>query len=166
MIFGRLQSEILTLKRLRKAHIEHALSYSRFHFSALASDNAALASSIESPPPTIHLSPQTLPALGAEHSLTSLPTPQPTTLIGRQSVQKFNSNPPPPPDDVVIFLALWRVLLPSGTTEGGPSRKADVLFTVNVNRGKDAAEVEKVKGWFESTVQGMRIKNYGLFVEA
>jgi hypothetical protein len=98
--------------------------------------------------------------------LTSLPTPQPTTLVGRQSVQKFNSNPPPPPDDVVIFLALWRVILPSGPTEGGPSRRADVLFTVNVNRGKDAAEVDKVKGWFEGTVQGMRIKNYGLFVEA
>lgn len=88
-------------------------------------------------------------------------------LIGRQSVQKFNSNPPPPPDDVVIFLALWRVVLPSGPAEGGPSRRADVLFTVNVNRGKDGSpEVEKVKGWFESTVQGMRIKNYGLFLEA
>lgn len=149
-----------------KPKLTKVLASPRFHFSALASDNAALAANIETTPPTTHLSPQTLPALGSEHSLTSLPTPQPTTLIGRQSVQKFNSNPPPPPDDVVIFLALWRVLLPNGPSEGGPSRKADVLFTVNVNRGKDAFEVEKVKSWFEGTVQGMRIKDYGLFVEA
>lgn len=111
--------------------------------------------------------PQVLPALGSDYNLRSLPTPQPVTLIGRQSVQKFNSNPPPPPDDVVIFLALWRVLLPSSSTEGSPSRKADVLFTVNVNRGKDGSvEAEKVRGWFAGAVKGMRIVDYGLFLES
>lgn len=111
--------------------------------------------------------PQVLPALGPDHNLRSLPTPQPVTLIGRQSVQKFNSNPPPPPDDVVIFLALWRVLLPSSSAEGSPSRKADLLFTVNVNRGKDGSvEAEKVRGWFDGAVKGLRIVDYGLFLES
>lgn len=141
-------------------------STARFHFNALAFDNAALSSNIETAPPGTPITPQKLPTLGPEHSLTSLPTPQPLTLIGRQSVQKFNSNPPPPPDDVVIFLALWRVLLPSSSAEGSPSRKADVLFTVNVNRGKDGSvEAERVRGWFDGAVKGMRIANYGLFLE-
>jgi hypothetical protein len=139
----------------------------RFHFDALAFDNAALSSSIETAPPATPIPPHTLPALGPEHTLTSLPTPQAVTLVGRQSVQKFNSNPPPPPDDVVIFLALWRVLLPSSSAEGSPSRKADVLFTVNVNRGKDGSvEAQKVRGWFGKAVEGMRIANYGLFLES
>jgi hypothetical protein len=101
------------------------------------------------------------------HTLTNIPTPQPVALIGKQSVRKFNSNPPPPPDDVVIFLALWRVLLPSTTDEAGPSRKADVLCTVNINKGKDGLdEVNRVREWFPRSVEGMKIVNYGLFIES
>ncbi|KAJ9108144.1 hypothetical protein QFC19_002612 [Naganishia cerealis] len=135
--------------------------------NALAHDNAALSSKIETAAPTTPTPAQVLPALSQGNSLTSLPTPQPVILMGTQSVQKFNSNPPPPPDDVIIFLALWRVLLPNSTNERGPGRKADVLCTVNVNRGKDGiAEVDKVKEWFPNAVKGMKIVNYGLFVES
>lgn len=101
----------------------------------------------------------------------------------------------PPPDDVAIFVGLWRVYLENGRADGKSvphevdeeevaqatssgaagkqgdgsklGRFADVVCSVNVNRGKDGEEqVKKVREWFERMVESMEIKEYQLFIES
>lgn len=63
-------------------------------------------------------------------------------------------------------MALWRCWLePTGS--GGGRKKADVVMSVNVNLSADGVDGEKersrVDGWFEGTVESMRIVDCGLF---
>ena len=63
-------------------------------------------------------------------------------------------------------MALWRCNLdPEGG--GGGRKKADVVLSVNVNLsaegGDGTKERERVEGWFEGAVRGLKIVDWDLF---
>lgn len=114
-----------------------------FHYSSLAHDNTALTSTIT----TLTLPPSPSP-----------PILGPTTLVGTQTVSKFN-RPAEEADEVLILLALWRI----------PSKKADLVLTVNfpvLKEGKgerDEVGAEQARRVFEEVVRTLEIKDLGLF---
>lgn len=90
----------------------------------------------------------------SETPLSALPTPDPVTLIGKQSVRKFNKQDA---DEVLVCVALYRVSV--------GRRRADVVMSVNVNLTAADDDSEVVKKWFTAAARGLRIVDFGLFVE-
>ncbi|GAA5901621.1 hypothetical protein JCM5296_003335 [Sporobolomyces johnsonii] len=119
----------------------------RFHFSALAHDNTALASDVSS---LAVPSSASAPAPGEPQVL------GPTLLSGTQLVSKFN-RPASEADTVLIQLALWRI----------PSKNADVTLCVNypIRMGETGEErsPDEAKRVFEEAVRSFGIKDFGLF---
>lgn len=144
----------------------------RFHFDALAHDNAAESQSVTEVSASSSTSTIQEYTSSDPSSLRALPTPPPSTLTGTQRVKKFNSQQA---DEVRVRVAVWRVDLVSSERSGGSigklRRRADVVASVNVNLssvdGGDSAreEADRVGAWFGRAVQGMRIVDYGLFEE-
>ncbi|TXT15804.1 hypothetical protein VHUM_00307 [Vanrija humicola] len=137
----------------------------RFHFDALAHDNAALSSEILTPP-----QPPAAPQLLTAASASQLPTPNPVIVTGIQTIHKFSHDPsgaPRPghegdaPDRVWIGVALWRCWadLP------GAKKRADVVGSVNVNLSAEGGEAEQraVEAWWRQSVASMRVLDWGLF---
>jgi len=116
--------------------------FPRFHFSSLAKDNSAEASSVE--------------------SVTKLPkdkgddTPSPIVLQGTQLVRKFNS---PVPDRIRILLAAFRI----------KSKNVDLVLSMNIPletvEGKvDDAKHKQAQLDFDTAVKSLRILDLGLFL--
>jgi len=119
------------------------LEAAKFHFGALAEDNSAGSSFVES---TV----ATLPNDRGDK------TPSPIVLKGSQLVRKFNSTVP---DTIRIFLAVFRV----------ESKKIDLVLSMNVPlrtvEGKtDDVEYQRAQHDFETAVKSLRILDLGLFV--
>ncbi|KAM0792205.1 hypothetical protein ACM66B_004901 [Microbotryomycetes sp. NB124-2] len=129
----------------------------RFLFESLAHDNGALSSSIVTVSSSLSSPPTT-----------SQPSVQgPATLIGHQTVSKFNL-PPGQADKVQLCVALWRL----------PSKNADLVLCVNMPLGKavqqtttnrvngqdDAQDMARsAQAVFEQIVKTLEIKDFGLF---
>lgn len=123
----------------------------KLHFEALAHDNDA------SDEHVVEVSaPERFSAIApdAVSALTALPTPEPATLIGRQNVCKFNKQDV---DQVLVCVALYRVDV--------GRRRADVVMSVNVNLSAADEDAEVVQKWFDAAAKGLRIIDFGLFVE-
>jgi len=114
----------------------------KFHFDALADDNSAGSSSVESI--------KTVPNNNGDK------TPSPIVLVGNQSVRKFNSTVP---DEIRILLAVFRV----------ESKRVDLVLSMNVplwtmGDKTDDAERQRAQEDFETAVTSLRILDFGLFV--
>lgn len=116
--------------------------FDRFHFDALAHDNSAASTKIQSvaaPSPPYPPSPPAQPA--------------PTTLIGEQLVSKWNRTNL---DRVQIFLAVYRV----------DGKGTDVVFSINapIVQGESTEEILAARQeTFHAAVQSFRILDFGLF---
>jgi len=114
----------------------------RFHFDALADDNSAGSSFVESV--------ATIPNNRGDE------TPSPIVLKGDQLVRKFNSTVP---DTIRILLAVFRV----------ESKNVDLVLSMNIPletvEGKtDNAEYQRAQHDFETAVKSLRILDFDLFV--
>lgn len=132
----------------------------RYHFNSIAHDNAALSSTIITPPRPIAAQKSQPPQ-----------TPAPVVLAGTQKVHKYSHDPtgaPRPghendvPDEVWIGVALWRVNVDQ---EGQPRRRADVVCSVNVPASAGEEERAAAESWWIQAVGQLRIVDWGLFAE-
>lgn len=116
--------------------------FDRFHFDALAHDNSAASTKIQSvtvPSPPYPSSPPAQPI--------------PTTLLGEQLVSKWNRTDL---DRVQIFLAVYRV----------DRKGTDVVFSMNapiVQRESTEEVLAARRKTFDAAVQSFRILDFGLF---
>lgn len=146
----------------------------RYHFNSVAHDNAALSSTLTTPPPPVHAVPAQTQRV---QSASELSTPHPTIVTGIQRVHKFSHDPSgaprrghegDAPDEVWIGLALWRI----DVDIAGHRKRADVVCTANVPlkeaaegnpNGVSSEELAKVEGWWRNAVAGMQVKDWNLF---
>ncbi|KAL8293033.1 hypothetical protein RQP46_000727 [Phenoliferia psychrophenolica] len=118
----------------------------RFHFDSLAHDNTALSSTVSS---------LSLPSSAAPTTPPNPPLLGPAVLSGLQTVAKFNL-PPERADTVLVLMALWRI----------PDKRADLVLCVNFpvrEEGGPELDSQLARSVFEKAVQGLKIKDYGLF---
>ncbi|KAN0077346.1 hypothetical protein V8E55_011201 [Tylopilus felleus] len=117
----------------------------KFHFEALAHDNAATSSAIQN--------------ISVVYNGRGDRTPSPIMLRGSQSVPKFNAIAP---DYVDIFMALFRV--------HSEQKSADLVVTANIPRMSEGSAGEEranaIASQFSTLVSSLRIIDYDLFVDS
>lgn len=132
--------------RAESGHAAQTTLACRFHFASLAHDNTATSATVES---------LSLPSPPSTSTSTSPTLLGPATLSGLQTVAKFNL-PPERADVVLVLMALWRI----------PSKNTDLVLCVNFpvsEEGGPQLDATLARKVFADAVQGLQIKDYGLF---